>query len=102
MNETLEVLMKRKSVRVFEPKPIGPQEKQAILAAAMRAPTAGNSMLYSILDVTDQDLKDKLAVTATISLLLLPPRWCWSFWQIIAAGCGNFSKPDVKIFQIPV
>ena len=33
MNETLEVLMKRKSVRVFEQKPIGPEEKQAILAA---------------------------------------------------------------------
>lgn len=58
MNETLELMMKRKSVRVFEEKPIGPEEKQAILNAAMRAPTAGNSMLYSILDVTDQTLKD--------------------------------------------
>ena len=40
MNETLDVLMKRKSVRVFEEKPIGAEEKQAILAAAMRAPCA--------------------------------------------------------------
>ena len=63
MNETLRVLMERKSVRVFEKRPIGPEEKQAILNAAMRAPTAGNSMLYSILDVTDQALKDKLAIT---------------------------------------
>ena len=46
MNETLEVLMGRKSVRAFEEKPIGQEEKQAILSAAMRAPTAGNSMLY--------------------------------------------------------
>ena len=30
MNETLELMMKRKSVRVFEEKPIGPEEKQAI------------------------------------------------------------------------
>ena len=52
----------------MSPKPIGPQEKQAILAAAMRAPTAGNSMLYSILDVTDQDLKDKLAAATAGSL----------------------------------
>ena len=29
----------------------------------MRAPTAGNMMLYSILDITDQAVKDKLAVT---------------------------------------
>ena len=37
MNETLRVLMERKSVRVFEKRPIGPEEKQVILNAAMRA-----------------------------------------------------------------
>ena len=63
MNPTLECMMKRKSVRAFEDRPIGPEEKQAILQAAMRAPTAGNSMLYSILDVTDPTLKEKLSET---------------------------------------
>lgn len=63
MNETIKVLMERKSVRVFEDREIAPEIKDAILAAAMRAPTAGNSMLYSIIDVTDQEIKDKLAVT---------------------------------------
>ena len=53
MNETMQVLMNRKSVRVFEDKEIAPEIKEAILAAAMRAPTAGNMMLYSIIDVTD-------------------------------------------------
>ena len=52
MNETIEVLMKRKSVRVFEQKDIPAEVKEAILGAAMRAPTAGNSMLYSILDLS--------------------------------------------------
>lgn len=63
MNETIQVLMNRKSVRVFEDREIEPDIKEAILAAAMRAPTAGNSMLYSILDITDQSIKDKLAET---------------------------------------
>ena len=31
--------------------------REAILNAAMRAPTAGNMMLYSILDITDQAVK---------------------------------------------
>ena len=62
-NETIELLLKRKSMRVFEQKPIPEDIKASILAAAMRAPTAGNSMLYSILDITDQKLKDKLAET---------------------------------------
>ncbi len=63
MNETIRVLMQRKSVRQFEKKDIPADVKQAILEAAMRAPTAGNSMLYSILDITDQKLKDLLAET---------------------------------------
>lgn len=63
MNETIELMMNRKSIRAFEEKAIPDNVKEAILSAAMRAPTAGNMMLYSILDVTDQSLKDQLAVT---------------------------------------
>lgn len=37
MNETIQVLMNRKSVRVFEDKEISPEIKDIILAAAMRA-----------------------------------------------------------------
>ncbi len=34
-----------------------------ILKAACAAPTAGNQQLYTILDITDQHIKDKLAVS---------------------------------------
>ncbi|MCK8058608.1 MULTISPECIES: nitroreductase family protein [unclassified Fusibacter] len=63
MNEVLRGLAARKSVRVFEDRAIGEREKKAILNAAFQAPTAGNQMLYTILDITDQELKDRLAVT---------------------------------------
>ena len=63
MNETIRLLNARKSVRVFEDREIPAEIREAILNAAMRAPTAGNMMLYSILDITDQAVKDKLAVT---------------------------------------
>lgn len=58
-----DLLLNRKSVRVYADRPILDDEKQAILQAAMRAPTAGNMMLYSILEVDDPALKDRLAVT---------------------------------------
>ncbi len=61
MNETLKVIENRKSTRNFAPTPITAEEKEAILHACMRAPTAGNMMLYSIIDVEDQSVKDKLA-----------------------------------------
>ena len=76
MNDTIRLLAERKSVRVFEDREIAPEIKDAVLASAMRAPTAGNMMLYSILDITDQAIKDRLAVTATISRLSPRPKWC--------------------------
>ena len=63
MNATIRELYERKSVRVFEEREIGGEEKAAILRAACEAPTAGNQQLYTILDITDQVLKDRLAVT---------------------------------------
>lgn len=39
-------------MRVFEDKEIDPVIKDEILNAAFTAPTAGNMMLYSMIDVT--------------------------------------------------
>lgn len=63
MNETLNILFQRRSVRVYEDKPVPIEVKDEIIKAAMRAPTAGNMMLYSILDITDQAIKNRLAET---------------------------------------
>ncbi len=63
MNETLSLLERRKSVRAYEPTPLSREQRDAIIRAALRAPTAGNMMLYSILEIEDQVLKDRLAVT---------------------------------------
>ena len=62
-NETLKLLLGSKSVRVFEDREIGQEEKEAIFLAAMAAPTAGNQQLYSILDITDPAIKETLADT---------------------------------------
>ncbi len=56
MNETLRLLYKRKSMRAFLPQPITPEIKEVILEAAFQAPTAGNQMLYTILNITDRNI----------------------------------------------
>lgn len=61
--ETLDLLMRRKSVRVYEEKEIPEEDRRRILEASLRAATAGNMTLYTIIDVRDQALKDRLAVT---------------------------------------
>lgn len=63
MNETLSIIHNRRSIRNYAETPLSREEKDAILDAAMRAPTAGNMMLYSIIEVEDQTLKDRLAVS---------------------------------------
>lgn len=62
MNEVLKQIKNRKSMRVFEEQAIPDEIKREILNAAFEAPTAGAMQLYSILDITDEELKKKLSI----------------------------------------
>lgn len=107
-NPVLESLMARKSMRVYEDRPVPPEVKDAILAAAMRAPTAGNMMLYSIIDVTDQSIKDTLAkscddqpfiATAPMVLLFLADyrRWVKAFRAVNGGECRPLGPGDLLL-----
>lgn len=61
--ETLNSIHQRRSIRSYQSRPIPAEVVEQIIAAAMRAPTAGNMMLYSIIEITEQALKDRLAET---------------------------------------
>ena len=62
-NPVIKQLLERKSMRVFEPGEIPEDDVQAILAAALQAPTAGNMTLWTAIRVTDEDKKRQLAVS---------------------------------------
>lgn len=63
MNPILKVIYERKSIRAYENRDIPEDIKDKIIKAAMKAPTAGNMMLYSIIEVADRSAKDTLAKT---------------------------------------
>ena len=63
MTTVIEMLNRRKSVRAYEDRPISEEDKKLILNAALQAPTAGNMTLYTILDITDPAMKQRLSVT---------------------------------------
>ncbi|MFH1219056.1 MAG: nitroreductase family protein [Candidatus Eisenbacteria bacterium] len=104
MNQVMQVLLNRKSVRAYEERPISEEAKAEILRATLRSPTAGNMMLYSIIDVKDQAAKDTLAKTcdnqpfiakAPLVLLFLADyqRW-WDYFAVsgveaLAEGKGE-------------
>ncbi len=96
MNETLRQLEARKSVRVFEDRPIPAEVKKAILRAAVNAPTAGNQQLYTILDITDPALKAQLSEScdhqpfiATAQLVLIFLADCRKWYNaFLSTGCA--------------
>lgn len=61
-NEVIRQLRERKSVRIFEDRTVPDAVKSDVIGAAFEAPTAGNMMFYTIIDVTDQQVKEQLAV----------------------------------------
>ncbi|MGO1372405.1 MAG: nitroreductase family protein [Senegalia sp. (in: firmicutes)] len=63
MNETLEVLNNRMSLRRYKEKEITDEDLERILHSTMRAPSAGNMMLYSILVIKDKEKIKKLSET---------------------------------------
>ena len=63
MNEIMRSIYGRKSVRAYEERPIPEDVRRSLLEAALQAPTAGNMTLYTILDITDPAIKQRLSVT---------------------------------------
>ena len=92
-NQVLTQLRARKSVRAFTDEPVSPAVKRAVLEAACAAPTAGNQQLYTILDITDQALKDALADScdhqpfiARAPMVLIFCADCRKWYDAFAAG----------------
>jgi FMN reductase (NADPH)/FMN reductase [NAD(P)H] len=95
MNETIRIINSRHSTRAFSDRSLSNEEKETILQAAFRAPTAGNMMLYSIIEVEDQSLKEKLVETCdnqpfiarspfVLVFLADYQRW-WDYYQVSGA-----------------
>ena len=76
---TIDLLLNRKSIRAFEEREIEDDVRAKILEATLRAPTAGNMMLYSILDITDQSIKEKLVKTCDDQPFIARASMVWIF-----------------------
>lgn len=106
---TIKELIARKSVRVFTEKEIARELKEVIIQAAMEAPTAGNQQLYTILDITDQKLKEKLAETcdhqpfiAKAKMVLIFCADCQKWYDAFEAGGCEPRKPGVGDLMLAV
>jgi len=63
MNELLEVLNSHHSIRKFNDRKISPKDLDLIIDSTLRAPTAGNMMMYSMIVIKDQKTLNLLSDT---------------------------------------
>ena len=109
MNDTLKTINNRVSLRGYDKKDISKEDLDAILEAAMRAPTAGNQMLYSIIVVKDEKTKKILSktcdnqafiATAPVILLFLADHQRWfDYYEL--NGVGEYCEEHGLLFEAP-
>ena len=109
MNQTLETIMNRRSIRAYDPRPIEPQVTEQIISATLRAPTAGNLMLYSIIEVSDPQKKQVLAkscdnqpfiASAPLVLLFLADYQRWHDY-FLACDVEKFCRTSGATMRLP-
>ena len=99
-NPTLQVLNNRVSLRVYEQREISQETLDVILEAMMRAPTAGNQMLYSVIVVRDQKTKEILAQTCDHQAFIATAPVILIFLADISAGLittASMEWPNIAI-----
>lgn len=63
MNKVIEIINNRVSLRRYEDREISKEDLDIIINSAIKAPTAGNMMMYSIIKITNNKTKERLSVT---------------------------------------
>lgn len=87
-------LLNRRSVRAYQERAIPAAVREEILQAVLRSPTAGNMMLYSVIEIDSQPLKERLAETCDHQPFIARAPWLLLFladyqrWFNYFQGCG--------------
>lgn len=87
MKTIKETLLERRSIRRYEREPIKPEDMEFICEAIRNTPTSYNGQQFSVIDITDQELKLKLeAITHQKQI-----KTCSHFM----AFCADFHKIEL-------
>lgn len=87
--EFFDVIRTRRSIRVFDERPVEEEKLRAILKAANAAPSAGNVQAYEIYLVKDPAARSRLASA-------LPKMEFFSVVPVVLAFCANPGRSTVR------
>lgn len=101
-SSTLDLIDRRSSTRRFDAdRDVGDAQREAVLHAASRAPSAGAMMMYSIIDIREQATLDRLAVLCDNQPMIAQAPWALVFvvdyckWIDLFEHIGCFTEEYV-------
>ena len=89
--EALHAIMSRRSIRLYEPRSVSPDEIDSVLRAAMAAPSAGNQQPWRFVVLTDREVLNGAAETTPYGKML---REC-AFAIVVAADTRELKHPGM-------
>lgn len=98
MNPAIELITKRQSLRAFSSRAVDEATLQTLKSATLRAPTAGNQMFYSIVEVTSPEKKKELARLCDNQIMIANAPLVWVFladclkWENFYKEAGSVAK----------
>lgn len=78
-NQTVNILKNRRSLRLFDSKEIEKEKINLLKKLTLRAPSAGNMNMYSIIEVTDQTKKEELSKICDNQPMITKAPLVWVF-----------------------
>jgi nitroreductase len=109
MNEVINVINNRVSLRRYQNKEISKEHEDIIIESAIKAPTAGNQCLYSIIRIKDEKTKEILSKScdnqpfvakAPLILIFVADQQKW-FDYYNLRGVKEFSERENLSFEAP-
>jgi nitroreductase len=76
MNEILETIFKRRSIRKFTEQPVEREKLELLLQAAMAAPTATNGQPWEYVVLTEQEVLEQLRKALPFAKMVAPAAIC--------------------------
>nr|MCH9869710.1 nitroreductase family protein [Serratia marcescens] len=74
-NEVLKQLQGHQSIRAFQDKPVSDETMDTIFSAAFAGPNMQNYQPVTFIEITDQDLKQKITDTVHMGYIASAPRF---------------------------
>ena len=100
MPDLIDIILARRSVREFLPRPVAPEQLEAVLRAAQAAPSAGNLQAYAIVVVSSESSRRALARAALEQECVARAPHVLVFLQDARQASGRYGRRGRELYSL--